>query len=290
VNEPLAALQEAGRRAGVDVGGATLIRQSENTLYRLPGGVVARVTRPGQQPAAAKEVRVSHWLDSVGVSVVQALTDVAQPVVAGERAVTFWRELPPHRYSTLPELAEVLRRLHALAPPDFALPPLAPFVRLRERLTEAGWLPEPDRAWLLAHLVELEARYAALPPGLPSCAVHGDAWAGNVVVTDTGPVLLDLERFALGAPEWDLASLAVTYQTFGDYTRQEWTGFCTAYGADVTAWDGFPVLRDIRELRKVTFAIQLGPTRPDIAEQARYRLRCLQGKAEPRPWKWVGVP
>lgn len=287
---PEAALVAACRQVGLDAGTPRLLRQSENALYLLPGRVVGRVTRAGGLDAATKEVRVSHWLAKLGVPVVQALPGIPQPVAVAGRAVTFWRELPPHRYSTLAELGAVLARLHRLPPPDFDLPPLDPFVRLRARISEAKSLAEADRSWLLEHLAGVEARYATLPPGLPWGAVHGDAWGGNVVVTETGPVLLDLERFAHGPPEWDLASLAVDHTTFGDYSAAEWDGFCDAYGMDVTTWPGYPVLRDARELRKVTFAIQLSTLRPDIAEQARHRLRCVQGRGGPRPWRWVGVP
>ena len=69
-------------------------------------------------------------------------------------------------------------------------------------------------------------------------------------------MLLDLERFALGPPEWDLVSTAVGYTTFGTVTLAEWQAFSAQYGHDVTDWEGFAVLRDIRELRMVTFAWQ----------------------------------
>jgi hypothetical protein len=175
---PNPALVAACQAAGLSAAGAERIRAGENTLYRLPGSVVARVTRPGQLDAATKEVRVSRWLRSFGVPVVEALNDLEQPVAIDGRAVTFWRELPSHRHSTIPELAEVLRRLHAL------------------------------------------------PPGKPWCAIHGDAWTGNVVGTDDGPVLLDVERFAFGPPEWDLSSIAVDYITFGDFPTEVWNDFC----------------------------------------------------------------
>jgi hypothetical protein len=151
----------ACRTAGLSLEGAELIRAGENMLYRLPGRVVARVTRPGQVAAATKEVLVSRWLTSLGVPVVEALDDVDQPLVVHGRAVTFWRELPPHRNSTIPELAEVLWRLHALPAPDFELPGLAPFVCLRERISEAAVLGQRDRDWLLAHLSNLQARGTA---------------------------------------------------------------------------------------------------------------------------------
>jgi hypothetical protein len=128
-DDPSAVLLEACRAVGLDATHAELIRAGENTLYRLPGRIVARVTREGQAVAAAKEVCVSRWLMAVGVPVVEALADIDQPAEVERRAVTFWRELPPHRRGNLAELADILRQLHALPAPDFELPPLAPFVR-----------------------------------------------------------------------------------------------------------------------------------------------------------------
>lgn len=135
-------------------------------------------------------------------------------------------------------------------------------------------LPADDRAWLLDRLADLEAGYAAIPAGRPWCAVHGDAWSGNIAGTAAGPVLLDLERFAYGPPEWDLASIAVSFTTFGSLSAEQWQDFSDRYGYDVLAWEGFELLRDIRELRKVTFAWQLAETSAAIAEHARHRLAC----------------
>lgn len=283
-------LLAACRQAGVDASHAELIRASENALFRLPGHIVARVTRPGQLAAATKEVRVARWLRSADLPVVEAVPDIDQPQVVEGRAVTFWRELQEHTAGTLPQLAMLLRRLHRVPLPDFELPPLQPFVRQRERIAEATAIRDEDRAWLLDHLASLEVRYADLPPGQPCCAVHGDAWTGNVAVTSTGPVLLDLERFAVGPPEWDLTSTAVRYTTDGTCTAQEWAAYCDAYGSDVTTWAGYSILRDARELRRTTFALQMAPTRADIAAQASYRLACIQGLRGPRPWGWTAVP
>jgi Ser/Thr protein kinase RdoA (MazF antagonist) len=285
-----AVLVAACRQVGLDAADAELIRAGENFLYRLPQSVVARVTRPGQVDAARKEVRVSRWLIAQGIPAVEALANVEQPVEVGDRAVTFWRELPEHRPGTLAELADLLRQIHALPVPDVDLPPVAPFVRLEARLVESTALPTADRQWLLERLAHLQEEYAELPQGRPWCAVHGDAWEGNVVVTDGGPVLLDLERFAYGPPEWDLALSAVDYTTFGILAAAQWADFCARYGYDVTTWSGFDLLRDIRELRKVTFAWQLAAGRSDIAEQAAYRLACIRGERGPRPWGWTEVP
>ncbi|GAA3298376.1 aminoglycoside phosphotransferase family protein [Dactylosporangium vinaceum] len=284
------ALDAAGAIAGVDTVGATLIRASENVLYRLAGGVVARVARPGQEDAAAKEVAVSRWLTSIRFPVVELVPGVDEPVVVEQRAVTFWRELPPHRPGTPAQVGATLRQLHGLAmPPDLQLPTLDPLVRLDSRIRAARLLDSDDRRWLWEHLDELADAWAALPSGLPWCAVHGDAWGGNIVATDSGVVVLDLERFAYGPPEWDLTAIAVDFENFGDMSAQQWRDVCDGYGLDVTTWAGYETLRAIRELRKVTFAFQIADADPHAEPQARYRLACVQGQAGPRPWHWKGV-
>jgi hypothetical protein len=61
-NDIDAVLRTATAQAGLNAEGAELIRLGENALYRLPGKVVARITRPGQHTAAVKEVNVARWL------------------------------------------------------------------------------------------------------------------------------------------------------------------------------------------------------------------------------------
>lgn len=276
MSDPLTTLNNACQQVGLDSTAAELIRAGENTLYRLPAAVVARVTRAGGLEAARKETRVSRWLQHVGIPVVEAIPQIAQPVEIDGRAVTFWRELPAHSEGSIGQVADVLRQIHRLQPPaDLELPRLEPFVRLDQRIATAAVLSTDDRAWLATHLERLQKQYEHLSPGLPQSAVHGDAWGGNIVATATGPVVLDLERFAYGYPEWDLASIAVDHFTFGTTSASQWAQFCARYGHDVTEWAGCSVLRDARELRKVTFAAQMADQYPHLAEQARYRLACV---------------
>lgn len=287
-------LRRACAAAGVDSDGAEVIRLAENAIYRLRGGVVARIARAGQSAAAVKEVNVARWLEDSDVSAVRVIRDIVQPVHVDGRAVTFWHELPPHEYGTTANVAAVLRELHKLPEPEtFELPELAPFVRLAQRIESASTISAEDQHWLLGQLGDLQAAYDHLPPGLPRCVVHGDAWTGNVVVTaDQTSVLLDLERCSLGPPEWDLVSTAVTYVTTAKIDRAEWAAYCEAYGYDVTTWEGFSILRDIRELRQTTMAVQVATADPRrYADQAAHRLACLRGQRGPRPWSgWRPVP
>jgi aminoglycoside phosphotransferase (APT) family kinase protein len=293
-DDTLNVLHRASVVAGLNSDRAEVIRLAENAIYRLGDGVVARIARTGQGAAAAKEVNVARWLEKSGVSAVRALRDIDQPVQVDGRAVTFWHELPPHEYGTTADLAAALRKLHKLPLPEtFKLPELAPFVRLNQRIEAAKTISTDDQNWLLDRLAELQAAYACLPPGLPRCVVHGDAWSGNVVTTaDSTSVLLDLERCSLGPPEWDLVSTAVSYVTTAKIDAKEWGTYCDTYGHDVTTWEGFNILRDIRELRQTTMAVQVAATNPQgYADQAAHRLACLRGQRGPRPWSgWRAVP
>ncbi|RIQ15725.1 phosphotransferase family protein, partial [Jiangella rhizosphaerae] len=231
------------------------------------------------------------WLERAGLPAVRALAGVEQPVDVDGVPVTFWRALPPHREAADRQLAGALRRLHALDPPgDFALPELAPFVRVRDRIEAAPTVSAADRAWLLGYLADLEARYAELPGGLPAGVVHGDAWAGNVVADDDGSVwLVDLERFSAGPPEWDLVSTAVRMTSFGTLDAAGYAEFCAAYGHDVTCWAGFETLRDIRELRACSYMLQHAGRSAAARAEAQWRLSCLRGRSGDRPWNWRRV-
>jgi aminoglycoside phosphotransferase (APT) family kinase protein len=295
IDDPQAqyALLVACRTAGLDPRNAELLRLGENALYRLPGNVIARIGRLGQLAAATKEINVALWLESADVPAVQAMSEIDQPVDVDRRPVTFWRELPPHEHGTPTEVATALRRLHSLdQPTSFKLPPIAPFVRLDERISSASRLTEKERAWMREHLAELRSRYSNLPAGLPHCVVHGDAWIGNVVSTSDGQVVfLDLERTAIGPPEWDLVHTAIKHTSFGWITAEQYREFCDIYEHDVTEWEGFALLRDIREFRMTCMAVQIASTNSAYHEQAAHRLACLRGSHGPRPWGgWHTVP
>ncbi|PFG50462.1 phosphotransferase family enzyme [Amycolatopsis sulphurea] len=284
-------LSAAARIAGLDVTGADLIRDGSNVMYRLPGGVVARIGRPGSQDTAEREVLVSRWLTISGLPVVQALANVPQPVVIGGRPVTWWKLLPAHRPATPAELGAVLRSFHELpAPEELKLPEHDPFAHLDQRITDAPGVDDGDRAWLRGHLAQLRQRYRDLIAPGPDGVIHGDAWQGNVAVPDSGPpILLDLEMVSLGRREWDLIQIAVDYTDFARISPEEYRSLVTAYGGyDVTTAPGYLTFADIQELRWVCFALSKADARQDAADQARHRIACLRGDL-PRPWSWDAI-
>ncbi|MET7782999.1 aminoglycoside phosphotransferase family protein [Streptomyces mirabilis] len=288
IQESFDVLEKIVQAVGLSPNGAEPIRLAENDLWRLPGQVVVRIARRGQSAAAAREVQVTRWLAQNSVPAVRPL-DMDQPVTVDGRTATFWEELPPHRAGDESDLAPLLRRLHELPSPPFTLGEIAPFVRIADRIKSAQSVSQEDRGWLLRRLEELQGAWKELPHGLQQCVVHGDAWGGNTAVTLNNVILMDFERTAAGPPEWDLTSTAVAADTFGKISRTKYSKFCEKYGHDVMEWAGYPTLRDIRELRLTSFALQTANDNPATLEQARYRIACVRGLAGPRPWGWKAV-
>jgi aminoglycoside phosphotransferase (APT) family kinase protein len=117
--------------------------------------------------------------------------------------------------------------------------------------------------------------------------VHGDAWGGNIVTTYDGrTLLLDLERCSIGPPEWDLVSIALRLTSFGWISDAEYRSFAARYGHDVTAWAGYELLRDIRELRMALYRVQRSAEHPGEQAEATLRVESLRGLRGPRPWSW----
>ncbi|MEU4176345.1 aminoglycoside phosphotransferase family protein [Streptomyces sp. NPDC026589] len=286
--ESFAVLEEVAAAAGLSADGAEPIRLAENDLWKLASDVVVRISRSGQDDVAAREVAVARWLAENSVPAVRPISR-DQPVQARGRAATFWELLPPHRQGSEAELAPLLRRMHNLPGPTFPIGQLQPFVRIAERLRAACCATEDDKSWLLGRLDELKEQWSQLPPGLPHCVVHGDAWGGNCAVTDQGALLLDFERTSMGPPEWDLTSTAVALDTFGTLSASQYADYSDQYGFDVRDWAGYPTLRGIRELRLVTFGMQTADQNAGAREQAQYRIDCVRGREGRRPWHWTAV-
>ncbi|GIG63599.1 aminoglycoside phosphotransferase [Longispora fulva] len=291
-SDPTELARHACRRNDLAPSQLKLLRSGENTLFLLPEGIVLRVSRPGQIQAAHKELAVARWLNQSGIPAVKPKSDLATLIVELDGcAITFWEQLPQHSPCSPRELATALRTIHALAPPaEFTLPPVEPFVRLGQRLASSRCINEDDRSWLLQHLADLQSRYTAAELHTVGKVLHGDAWDHNIVATSRGPIVLDLERFAIGPVAWDLSLSAVDHQTFATLSTSAWQEFCTAYGHDITTWEHYPLFRDIRELRKTTFALQIADEQLQHVEQARFRVACLRGLHGSRPWHWHAVP
>ena len=284
-----ALLKQACAIASLESGDARLLRTGSNAVYRLTAPVVARISRSGANvDHARRTVAVARWLRSVDYPAVRAV-DVDQPIVVDGHVVTFWEAVSNDgsEYATVREVAEVLVRLHALAAPEsLQLPALSPFQAAAHRVETNDWLSLDDRAFLAAELAELRDRYAELEFVLPHGVIHGDASIGNVLRDYQGkPVVIDLDGFAIGPREWDLALTAVYYDSFGWHTREEYETFVRVYGFDIMTWPGYPVMREVREFLMVSWVIQKAPESERTAAEARKRIAALRSGTSRRDWQ-----
>ena len=283
------ALEQACAIAGLDAEDASLLRLGSNAVYRLKDPIVARVSRSGADFDHARRTgAIARWLESVDYPAVRVV-NVEQPVVVDSQVVTFWIALSNDgdQYATVPETAEALVRLHRLvAPAELGIPPLAPFANAAQRIAADTWLDPDDRSYLSRTLAELEDAYLNLEFVLPRGVIHGDASVGNVLHDRHGsPVLIDLDGFAVGPREWDLALTAIYYDSFGWHTREEYADFVRVYGFDVMQWPGYPVMRSVREFLMVTWIAQKAGESDQAATEVRKRISALRTGASRKDWQ-----
>lgn len=286
--DALATLEEACSQAGIPNDEAELIRLGENAIFRLAREpIVVRIGRSADVlKDAEKEVAVALWLQDCGLPAVEP-TSHPQPLMIRSHPVSFWKLIEDSGMeATLGDLATLLRDLHKLpVPPDLPLPEFDIFGRVSERITKSRDLLEEEREFLTQHLHQLRQDYRQLEFVLPRSAVHGDAHTSNLIRRPDGEmVLIDLERFAYGPPESDLAVTATEY-LIGWHSDEDYAEFCRAYGFDIMHWSGFPVIRAVNELKMTTWLMQNVRESDQIAREFCTRLASLRDSDSPRNWQ-----
>ena len=274
--------------AGVDPRGAELVRMGENAMFRLASApIIARVGR--SITAGRKETRVASWLASHQFPAARSAPTDREFVVVGDLVVTFWEvidESPQPVGSG--ELGDVLRRLHSLPEPsDLALPFFEPMPKVESRLKNIGSaLSVDERSFLSARKEELEEQFASLQFRLGFGPVHGDYHKANLMRDESGTVrLIDFEDFCWGPREWDACVEAVRYDAMGWIGDDEYVAYVDAYGFDPLTWDGYPVIRSVRELNMTTWLAQQVGQSTQVNEEVHKRIADLQAGERPRDWR-----
>jgi len=263
-------LNRACQAVGLSASGARVLRLGDNALFHLPAAsVVVRIARTLDYWAdVVNEVNVARWLADQGFPAAEVV-DIAQPIAIDEHPVTFWRFIQGRNGNRddIETLGAVLRRLHGLPKPNsFSLPQENILGRVQARIEKTS-VPVEDKDFLHGLLADLRSEVNALDFPLRPAPTHGDAHSENIMIQDGRAILIDLERFAWGQPEWDLSMTATEYMTAGWWTPDEYSRFVTAYGYDITSWaEGFPVLRRVHELKMTTWLMQNVNESPEVAD------------------------
>lgn len=272
------ALEQAAQRCRLDTRGARLIRLFATAVYHLPAAnAVARiavVTSPESVSRLALSVKVTRWLTEIRFPSVEPLP-VDQPVCSRGCVVTFWRYLRQDGPSPgVTDLGHLLRELHHLRPPPVTLPDYGPLRSVRRAIESSCAISEDERAWLSARCDHLLRTYDQLRFELPAGMIHGDAYRGNLLRDQRRVVLADWDAVSYGPREVDLIP-TLQAPRFG-LPEAERDAFIAAYGHDIRAWDGYPVMRDIRELSTLTALLRDGHADAAAHNELRTRLRSLR--------------
>ncbi|MDF5757285.1 aminoglycoside phosphotransferase family protein [Spongiactinospora sp. TRM90649] len=281
--EATAVLREVCRKTGLDAEGAHLMRVRSNAVFKLRGEIVVRIaTAPDALTRTPVVLAVARWLAERGFPSVRPADELGdQPVVQSGRVVTFWRYVPASGRPTTTELGRILRDLHRLPVPPFALKrladPLADIRRTVERAAadEAGVLTPRQRDWLRHRVAELTARWDDLDDIGPHVLLHGDAWIDNLLRHADGHVVLcDWDGVAVGPRQWDLVHTYHGQRRFG-LTAGDVDAFAAAYGRDLRAWPGYSTLMEIRDMYAVGIHIRNAAGDPFSRRELPRRLDSL---------------
>ncbi|MFF9672700.1 phosphotransferase enzyme family protein [Streptomyces eurythermus] len=262
---------------------ARLVALGENAVFAA-GDLVVKVGRDAELlPRAERELAVAAWLAEAGVPAVRAAEP--KPLLVDGHPVTVWHRLPDAVRPAEPrDLAALLRVVHALPSPSFALPPRDLLGGVERWLRLAGDAIDPeDAAYLRARRDGFAARAAALTPQLPPGPIHGDALPRNVHVGPDGPVLVDLETFSADLREHDLVVMALSRDRYG-LPAEAYDSFTGTYGWDVREWDGCGVLRGARETASCAWVAQHAPSNPKALAEFRRRVASLRDGDETVRW------
>ncbi|MET7285586.1 aminoglycoside phosphotransferase family protein [Streptomyces sp. NPDC005573] len=262
---------------------ARLLALGENAVFAA-GDLVVKVGRDAELLGRARrELDIAGWLAGADVPAVRAAEP--EPLLVDGHPVTVWHRLPdPVRPAEPRDLAELLRVVHALPAPPFALPPRELLGGVERWLRLAGDAIAPeDAAYLRERRDGFAAAAAALTPHLTPGPIHGDALPRNVHIGPDGPVLVDLETFSADLREHDLVVMALSHDRYG-LPDEAYDSFTGSYGWDVRAWEGCSVLRGARETASCAWVAQHAPSNPKALAEFERRVSSLRTGDETVRW------
>ncbi|MEV6592712.1 aminoglycoside phosphotransferase family protein [Streptomyces acidicola] len=260
-----------------------LLALGENAVFAA-GDLVVKVGRSAELlDRARRELNVAVWLAGADVPAVRAAEP--EPRLVDGHPVTLWQRLPDAVRPAEPrDLAGLLRLVHTLPDPPFALPRRELLDGVERWLRLAGDAINPaDAGFLRERRDGFAAAAAALVPHLQPGPIHGDALPRNVHVGPDGPVLVDLETFSADLREHDLVVMALSRDRYG-MAAAAYDSFTAAYGWDVREWEGCSVLRGARETASCAWVAQHAPSNGKALAEFERRVASLRDGDETVRW------
>ena len=278
------ALAEICAAVGLDSRGARLVRFVNNGVFLLREApvIVRIVLAPSFSYRAVNVVEAARLLAEHGVPAVRLLPGVPQPIRVGGHLATLWQAVPETGTASGTDLGGLLGQVHSLPVPA-TLPAWRPMDDVRRRLFDAEELDPDDQYFLEQRCDDVERRLERLSFPLPRSVIHGDAHLGNLIATSEGTLLCDLDSLCVGPPEWDLTPMAVGRLRMG-HPPERYDALVRSYGFDLLEWEGFQVLRELRELKITISVLPILRSNPAIRGELRRRLATMRAGDVTAQW------
>lgn len=278
---------------GLDPIGAEVVRAATRHVVRFPASDVRTFAVPGGTTGPRQEAAIAALLADAGVPATRRL---AGPTRIDGWMVTAWREIPGVDPDGPPVDAAVLgalaTRLHrATGGLDrrgvVACDPLGAALSQLEVAIPAGSTSDDELGILRRAATRLEPVWQAAVDAAAhdgGAVLHGDLHAGNVVIGQQGPVLVDLELAGWGPPAYDAAP-TVAFVRWYDSPARAIDAFDEAYGAPLTAAARAGSLDEVWALWSTCWCVANRHRSPELEEEAQVRLATVATGEAPSPWQ-----
>ncbi|MFK7916801.1 MAG: phosphotransferase [Ilumatobacter sp.] len=262
-----------------------LVRHGMNAIFRC-GDVVLRVATPSAPAEVSLEL--AALLRSRGIAVPDAVRSA--PLVLGAFSVTAWEHVVADgREIDWKAVGTVVRAVHQLDVGDLpgGLPtpsPLDfPWWHHEQLLDEVDALIDPPAKRGLEAAIERHVGWREFAPS--DCVVcHGDVHPGNVIMSASGPVLLDWDLLCVAPRGWDHAPMMTWAERWGGSPGQyadfalgsEWSAHGDRYG------DAFA---ELRLVSATLMRLRVARSHPAAMPEAQRRLAVWRGDPDAPAWQ-----
>ncbi len=112
---------------------------------------------------------------------------------------------------------------------------------------------------------------------------HGDVHPGNVLASQSRPLLIDWDLLCRANPAWDHAMLTSYAERWGG-DRAVYPAFADGYGTNLADDPLTVALADLRNVAATLMRVGAGRTNPSARHEAERRLRYWRGESDPPIW------
>jgi aminoglycoside phosphotransferase (APT) family kinase protein len=267
------------------LGSVELVRVGMNAVFVCKDRIL-RVGRPTAPAEAALEL--AEMLRAASLQVPRPASD--QVRVIGELTVTQWeRVVPSGGRIDWVAVGEQIAQVHRLSPEDLPerypcpSPVSFPWWQFDELLAETASVIDLAALEGLTEAVERHRWWWQQISSASTVVCHGDVHPGNLIQTESGPVLLDWDLLCRAPAGWDHAPMMTMAQRWGGLPG-EYEAFARGYGRSLREDPFAEAIAELRLVAATLMRVRSGVHEATAAAEAQRRLAFWRGDPEAPMW------